>query len=281
MDFVWGAIQFAQLGITSNWFGLSCPSHCGAPVWGTIIGIFLSGFLLGAGSVVVGILALFGSLSSPLWHIHLRQLLVLLGTCMSTPGSEASEDSVAELTLQIAGLTVTVRGPLDRAAYFVEYVSRYPRASSGGSLRPPQEATTGLGGNDSHSVSAVSAASSAGFETRASIAASFPPCPDRYLRLAACHLSGGPRLSAELRASRAWVAGCWAKAVKDGRVSSPNRTATIDLQNRYWAVVRSSGCSTPRIFTTSRAYHEAVGPFAVPRFPIRDGGKDLPGRRGA
>lgn len=60
MDFIWGAIQFAQVGITTNWFGLACPAHCGSPLWGTVVGIFLLGFLFGCGLTLFGILALLG-----------------------------------------------------------------------------------------------------------------------------------------------------------------------------------------------------------------------------
>lgn len=170
-----------------------------------------------------------------------------------------TDPSVVELTLQLSGLQVTVRGPLDRASRFVQQVSDLqrgppstPRASSG--------ASPGLRENGSATPSTVGQARTPFSETRASILASFPDCPEHLLQLACARL-GGPRQHCEVRAARAWVAGNWARAVVEGRVSSPNRTPTIDLRNRFWAVVRCSRCRAPRIFTSSAAYHRALGPL--------------------
>jgi len=63
------------------------------------------------------------------------------------------------------------------------------------------------------------------------------------------------------RAKRAWIAGNCARAVAQGRVSSPNCSETIELQNRYWCVVRCSNCHTPRVFTSSSAFFRATGPI--------------------
>eukprot|EP00435_Cladocopium_sp_Y103_P031072 s2443_g7.t2 len=73
---------------------------------------------------------------------------------------------------------------------------------------------------------------------------------------------GRSRLSAVHRAERAWLAGQWAKAVLQGRGSSPNRTETIELGNRFWVVLRSTNCTAPRVFTTSAAFFAAVGSLA-------------------
>ena len=163
---------------------------------------------------------------------------------MSTPDPDPS---VVELSLEFAGLQISVRGAPDQAASFVAQVAALPS----GSERPASASTGGGYG-------ASSAVSSRSVETRDSILASFPACPGHLLALATRRL-GGPRPYSEGRARRAWIAGNWAKAVLAGRVASPNRTQTIDLANRFWVVVRSSRCRVPRIFTTSAAYFQAVG----------------------
>lgn len=174
---------------------------------------------------------------------------------MSDPGSDPS---VVELTLDFAGLRISVRGPLDQAARFVQQVSDL-RQDSAASASPVAVASSGLGGYSSPTARSA-ASGSVSSETRASILASFGPCPAHLLQRASRNL-GGNRTTAELRATRAWIAGNWAHPVVDRRVSSPNRTPAIDLQNRYWAVVRCSNCEAPRIFTASAAYHQAVGPL--------------------
>lgn len=45
MDTVFGVIRILQSGVTSNWWGLGCPSHCGGASWGVIFSAFLLGFL--------------------------------------------------------------------------------------------------------------------------------------------------------------------------------------------------------------------------------------------
>ena len=52
MEVAWGIIQFLQSGLATNWFGLACPSHCGAPSWGSITSAFLLGFLCGLASIL-------------------------------------------------------------------------------------------------------------------------------------------------------------------------------------------------------------------------------------
>lgn len=63
----------------------------------------------------------------------------------------------------------------------------------------------------------------------------------------------------EQRIQRAWTAGNWAGAVRAGRVQSPNRTPVLDLGNRYYAVVRGPGISSPKVYRTSRELFGAVG----------------------
>lgn len=41
-------LEFARLGVATNWFGLGCPIHCGQPTWFTLGLTFLLGLSLGA-----------------------------------------------------------------------------------------------------------------------------------------------------------------------------------------------------------------------------------------
>jgi hypothetical protein len=101
------------------------------------------------------------------------------------------------------------------------------------------------------------AVSQAGSETRAEILATFPPVPDHLLVLCeALTLAAGPT---ESRAHRAWVAGCWARAVLDSRVRTPNRTPPIQLAPRVYVVLRASGVRCPAIFRSRRDYFAALG----------------------
>ena len=174
---------------------------------------------------------------------------------MSTPGPDPS---VVELALEFEGLQITVRGPPERTAGFLQQVAGLSRGSHQVEGAPRSGPTSSHYGSPLRSE--PPAASSTAAETRDSILASFPPCPQRLLQLAARKL-GGSAPAAEGRARRAWTAGNWARATASGRVSSPNKTPVIDLQNRYWVVVRASSCRAPRIFTTSGAYHRALGPL--------------------
>eukprot|EP00438_Fugacium_kawagutii_P018756 Skav204395 [mRNA] locus=scaffold2947:164542:176525:+ [translate_table: standard] len=210
----------------------------------------------------LGILALNEGMAQPLLRCrdalcHLAAKVVTwddmamaASICMSIP---EADPAIVELSLTFSGLQVTVRGPLDQAARFVERVSALPREVSPSSSRPSAVASPGLRGHGAATVSSAASSVSGTGETRASILASFDPCPPHLLQRASRNL-GGSQQEAHLRATRAWVAGNWAKAVVEGRVSSPNRTPSIDLQNRFWAVARASTC-----------------------IPLRDGGSHLLG----
>ena len=60
MDSVLGVMRFLQVGVSSNWFGLSCPSHCGAATFSTILASYLLGLLSGFALGLVGLLYFFG-----------------------------------------------------------------------------------------------------------------------------------------------------------------------------------------------------------------------------
>eukprot|EP00435_Cladocopium_sp_Y103_P068827 s107_g32.t1 len=151
-------------------------------------------------------------------------------------------------------LSVTVRAPTasaGRAAELLGYISLFqPGTESAGSDRfelvssvgdpevssPPRPRTT---------------------ETRDSILRSFVPCPARLFS----HSSRlcGSALPGKDRVERAWLAGQWAAAVRAKRVGSPNRTPTIDLRSRFYAVLRAPGLSRATIFRSSASYWACVG----------------------
>ena len=60
MDVAWGVIRFLQGGITTNWYGLACPAHCGFPVFGSLLAAFLCGLLVGLGLVACAAPSLLG-----------------------------------------------------------------------------------------------------------------------------------------------------------------------------------------------------------------------------
>ena len=92
---------------------------------------------------------------------------------------------------------------------------------------------------------------------RSEVKESFPPLPSELL--ATCrNLRGGP-LSWQERACRAWEAGCWARAVLDGKVPSPNSLAQVGLQNRYYCVIAAEGLSSPCVARSFAAYKAVVG----------------------
>lgn len=171
--------------------------------------------------------------------------------------SQGSGNETIDLAIAFRGLQITVRGPAGEAADFVRDLTtseaapstpyRSSRAPSAYSPASPPRPTTRPIRESSSS------------QTRASVQESFGECPSVVLALAARLTHSSGRASPSERIKRAWTAGKWAAATAEGRVSSPNRTPTIDLPNRIYAVIRSPLISSPRIFTTSRDFFAAVG----------------------
>ena len=155
-----------------------------------------------------------------------------------------------ELKCHIRGLEVTISGPSAEASDLLRHVTSWtgPRESS------PAPTSTSFEFVDSHPQAASSV--SVG-ETRAQIEASFPACPGLWFAKAK-KLCGSAK-SGEERIARAWKAGLWASAVKQGRVRSPNRTPPLDLRSRFYAVVRAEGLQQPTLFCSANSYFRAVG----------------------
>lgn len=186
---------------------------------------------------------------------------------MSTRSSPTrGEDEELNLSLEFQGLQISVRGNAEKAASFVQRL-----ASDSG---PGAAGPSGSAGYYSQPVvlpvpsSAPSVASwqevdpstpPTRYESRDSIEASFTACPSSLRALASSLSTTSAGWTAEQRIQRAWKAGSWAGAVREGLVGSPNRTPTLDIGNRYYAVVRGANISSPRIYKTSRELFGAVG----------------------
>ena len=167
---------------------------------------------------------------------------------MSQDGAR-HDDEVIELSLQLRGLSITIRGPASEATDFVSSIitsSATRRASSPTSTVQSFELVR-------------SAPTSSGnfVETRDQIARSFPSCPARIL--ADSVRLGGGKAAAEGRVRRSWLAGQWAKAVLVGRIHTPNRSEPLPLRSRYYAIARCQNVECPVIFQSANSYWRAVG----------------------
>ena len=180
-----------------------------------------------------------------------------------SPPSQGDDEELS-LSLEFQGLQISVRGSADRAASFVQRLATEGAhsTSSGGFLGAYSDQARHPAPASTSSVASWQevepAAPTPRRETRASIEASFPDCP-QHLRGLAASLSATSEWSPDQRVQRAWKAGSWAAAVRSGRVQSPNRTPTINLGNRYYAAVQGPNISSPRVYKTSRELFAAVG----------------------
>ena len=257
------AVGFVVQGLRSNLYGLACPFYCASPGIGSLVACYLAGVLSG-GFFCAWISVRFDLF--PAWSstdTHHSQPppgfspgfqppldgpdLLCLPTCMSSHGADI------EVSLDIAGLRVTVRGDSAKVADFVQFVGSF----TGQRARSP---TNSVGSFEL--LCEPPAASSApsgrvGLETREQISASFAACPDRLLSWG--NKLSGANLAGRDRASRAWVAGLWARAVLDRRVHSPNRTPPLDLRSRFYAVARADSVDCPVVFRSSTSYWRAIG----------------------
>lgn len=175
---------------------------------------------------------------------------------MSTAPSQ--DDAVLDLTCQFGDLRISISGPASQATDLLRSI------------------TSGQLGSTSAASSAASVAPSfdlvsqqpAGYqpprgyparlEHRDTILATFRPCPD-YLLEGSSKLVGSKLCGAD-RVRRAYLAGQWAKAVRDRRVPSPNRTPPIELKNRFYAILSGGiGLDKPTVFNSSASYWAAIG----------------------
>ena len=127
-----------------------------------------------------------------------------------------------------------------------------PVSSQGPSLRRRASAAPAVPEYPLHG-----SASTEPFRQRQEIALSFPPLPDFCVGL--CRSLSQGELSPAERAERAWTAGCWARAVLDGRVSKPDPSAPLGLQSRYYCILRAQGLSAPCVVASLGAYRRVIG----------------------
>ena len=91
---------------------------------------------------------------------------------------------------------------------------------------------------------------------RSEIFADFPELP-LSLRDTCRHLSGG-KLTWEATL-RAWEAGCWARAVLAAEVASPNHSAPLALQNRFYCILAAPDLTQPTVVRSFAEYKAIVG----------------------
>ena len=155
-----------------------------------------------------------------------------------------------ELRCSLGDLQVTIKGPQAQASALLQKITAPRQEESQAS--PRTESSFDL-------VSSIPEAAQSS-ETRSQIAASFAPCPRVHLAQAS-RLSGSSH-SGEDRIRRAWLAGQWAKAVQEGRISTPNRSQQLDLRPRFYAVVRASNISGSALCKSAAAYWRIIEDLA-------------------
>ena len=163
------------------------------------------------------------------------------------------QDGEVKLHIQLpGGLLVDIRAPVGSsglAADLLRHIASYEPPASGGVSEASFELVSEVG--------SVRRPAPSRLETRDSILRSFPSCPERLFRESSrlC----GSAVSGRDRIQRAWTAGSWAAAVLASRVSSPNRTPTLDLRSRFYAVASAPGLDTATIFKSAASYWKIIG----------------------
>ena len=134
---------------------------------------------------------------------------------------------MVELSVELAGLSISVRGSPRAATRFVQNLAGESRNNSldQGSAGEPSGISAAAASFDSALPVAPEPVPAS--ETRVSIQSTFPSLPS-YWRIQAETQLTSSRHTPFFRANRAWTAGCWAKAVRQGRVGSPNRPGATE-----------------------------------------------------
>ena len=162
-----------------------------------------------------------------------------------------------DLTCHFRDLRVSVRGPPDQVSELVQVLTAHFSARDHPASCPSECSFDFVEPVVSLPESTSSPAPAPCSETRDSIAAGFPPCPEDYLALS--NRLGGANLSGTERIKRAWTAGLWAKAVVDSRIKTPNRSVQLDLRPRFYAVLRAPKISGPVLCLSANTYWRIVG----------------------
>lgn len=193
------------------------------------------------GSSAVHILLVHATLVLLLLLLWSLQPLIGFGPIWMSGGpSRSSNDDVVDLALDFQGLHISVRGSSSAAVDFVRRVSSFAGPQSEPAVEEP------------HSPWSIVRECQAIEET-------FPDLPEHIRRLASSLPLRSCRLPPEDRLDRAWKAGCWAKAVLDGRARVPQKTPKIDLANKVYAVIRGPGILRPRLYKSLSSFSAAVG----------------------
>ena len=178
---------------------------------------------------------------------------------MSTPASEA--DDITQLSFELEGLRISITrtrtaGPSGPTA--LAGPARAPVAAFEAAPSTPV-ASSGHRGS-----SAGSLGRSPNPHTRSPWA---PPSRALQLRplslrpqvlLDSARLLRSSASAPLLRAQRAWTAGCWAAAVIEGRVNTPNCTPPLSIPSRYYIVLRSLECSHVQVTQSRDTYLRLV-----------------------
>ncbi len=199
------------------------------------------------------ILAILLTFPSLLPRASLALLLTLesSATCMSVA---SSSDDVVELTLRLRGLRISIQGPALRATELAGRIPDLLDSPSARSVVSEAAQTSVLSFAPSTAQTGVRQA-----ESRAEVLASFGSAPAAVLELA--RRLGGGFETPDFRVRRAWLAGCWARAVLSGRVQTPNRSEPISHRSRIYVVLRGGRGALPACFSfsSSQAYWACVG----------------------
>ena len=102
---------------------------------------------------------------------------------------------------------------------------------------------------------------------RSEVREDFPPLPVELQ--ATCRILRGGSLSWQERALRAWEAGCWARAVLNKEVETPNSLQPLGLTNRFYCVLIAEGLSQPCVSTRPLLAPCAVVALCPTPFPPR------------
>eukprot|EP00435_Cladocopium_sp_Y103_P032461 s3398_g8.t1 len=165
----------------------------------------------------------------------------------------SSDTGNVELALSLpGGLRVTISGPPSSIGLATQLFNHVAAFTPVGSEPSEFEVVSSVADSP-----VAPSAQLRGLETRDQVRRSLRPCPPDLFALGVrlC----GSSLSSKERICRAWTCGQWASAVRDSRIGSPDRTAPIDLNIRFYAVLQAPGLEKPTIFRSSAGYWNCIG----------------------
>ncbi|CAK9109555.1 unnamed protein product [Durusdinium trenchii] len=102
-------------------------------------------------------------------------------------------------------------------------------------------------------------ASGTNFSSYHDVEKSIPPLPDHCVDL--CGRLGGTIEDVKSRATRAWIAGCWAKATLEGKIPKPRPTPKIALQATTYIILKGPGVQRPTRVSSAAEYFKLLPRF--------------------